>query len=99
MLSSDSHRLTEGSIVKNLTRFALPALGANFLLSLYGAADVFIVSYFSNAAALAATATGAQAIFTVMALAIGLCIGGSIVIGQFFGAKKNQDVKETIATF
>ena len=99
MLSPDAHRLTEGSIFKNLLRFALPALGGNFLTSLYGAADVFIISYFDDPSTLSATATGAQAVFTLMAFAIGLAIGGSILIGQYFGAKKDKDVVETISTF
>lgn len=98
MLSNNAHRLTSGSIARNLFRFALPFLGANFLISLYGAADVFIVSYFANAATLAATATGAQAIFTMMACAMGLALGGTILIGQYFGAKKNRDVLEAIGT-
>ena len=99
MLSPDAHRLTEGNIFKNILRFAVPALMGNLLTSLYGAADVFIISYFADPAALSATATGAQAVFTLMAFAIGLAIGGSILIGQYFGAKKNKDVIETMSTF
>jgi len=99
MLTPDAHRLTEGSIVKGLFRFALPALAGNFLTSFYGAADVFIISYFAKPQTISSTATGAQAVFTLMAFAIGLAIGGSILIGQYFGAKKNKDVIETISTF
>ena len=98
MLSADANRLTSGNVVKNLIRFAIPFLAANFLVSLYGAADVLIVSYFADSAALAATATGAQAVFTLMALAIGLAMGGTVLIGQYFGAKKEKDVLETIST-
>ncbi|MDY6408056.1 MAG: MATE family efflux transporter [Pseudomonadota bacterium] len=99
MLSPDAHRLTEGNIFKNLIKFAIPALAGHFLVSLYGAADVFIISYFADSATLSATTTGAQAVFTLMAFAIGLAIGGSILIGQYFGARKSQDVLETISTF
>ncbi|MBR6411603.1 MAG: MATE family efflux transporter [Alphaproteobacteria bacterium] len=99
MLSPDAHRLTEGNIFKGLLRFTIPALLGNFLTSLYGAADVFIISYFADSSALSATATGAQAVFTLMAFAIGLAIGGSILIGQYFGAKNNKDVLETMSTF
>ena len=88
MLSADAHRLTDGHIARTLFKFALPYLGANFLVALYGAADVLIVSYFASPAALAATSTGAQAVFTMMALAIGLPRGGTILIGKYFGAKK-----------
>ena len=69
MSQSDLHRLTGPGIFRNLIRFALPFLGANILMSLYGTADILIVSYFANSATLSATATEAQAIFTIMALA------------------------------
>ena len=98
MPSTDMRRFTSGSITLNLIRFALPFLCANFLISLYGAADVFIVSYFADSSALSATATGAQAIFTMMALSIGLGMGGTVLIGQYFGAKREKDVIETIST-
>jgi len=99
MDSSDTHLLTSGNIAKLLIKFALPFLCANFLIALYGASDVLIVSYFSDAGTLAATATGAQAVFTVMALDMGLSLGGTILIGQFFGARQTQEVKRTIGTF
>lgn len=98
MLSSNTHRLTNGHIASTLLKFALPYLASNFLMALYGAADVFIVSYFADPSVLAATATGAQAIFMMMALAIGLSLGGTILIGQYFGAKREKDVIETIKT-
>jgi len=99
MSAENLHRMTSGNIAWNLIRFALPALGGHLLISLYGAADVFIVSYFADSATLAATATGAQAIFTLMALAIGLMMGGSILIGQYFGAKREHEVTQTVSTF
>lgn len=98
MSSSDTHRLTSGNILWELIRFALPFLGSHILMSLYGAADVLIVSHFADSSALAATAIGAQAVFTVMALALGLSLGSTILIGQYFGAKKDDDVRETIGT-
>lgn len=98
MISSNTHRLTNGHIASTLLKFALPYLASNFLMAFYGAADVFIVSYFADPSVLAATATGAQAIFMMMALAIGLGLGGTILIGQYFGAKQETDVLETIKT-
>jgi len=99
MSAENLHRMTSGNIAWNLIRFAMPSLCGHLLISLYGAADVFIVSYFADSATLAATATGAQAIFTLMALAIGLMMGGSILIGQYFGAKRENEVAQTISTF
>ena len=96
--NTDMHRFTSGNILVCLIKFAIPFLLANLLISMYGAADVFIVSYFADTAALSATSTGAQVIMNVMALAIGLGLGGTILIGQYFGAKRDDDVKQTIGT-
>ena len=92
------HRLTSGNIFTELVKFAIPFLIANFLVSMYGAVDILIVGYYSDAIALSATAVGAQVILTVMTMAIGLGLGGTILIGQYFGAKRDDDVLETIGT-
>lgn len=93
-----AHNLTEGNTPRTLVRFAVPYLAASFLQAMYGAVDTLIVSYYGDAAALSATSNGAQALMTVMCLIMGLTMGGTIMIGQFFGAKQEQAVKESITT-
>lgn len=90
--------LTEGNITIQLVRFSVPYMLANLLQALYGAADTIIVGQFTNAAGLSAVAIGSQFMFLVNGLIIGLSMGGTILIGQYFGAGQDDDIKETIST-
>ncbi len=95
---NNTQKLTYGPIWLPLVKFALPFLGASFLQALYGTTDMLIVSYFGDASVLSGVGIGAQVIFAVMCLIAGLTTGGTILIGQYFGANKTKDVQETIGT-
>lgn len=90
------HSLTQGSIFKGLLSFSLPYMLANILQALYGSVDALVVGRFSDAAGLSAVATGSMIMMTVNCVITGLCTGGTVLIGQYWGAQKRQDVKETI---
>lgn len=64
----------------------------------YSMADLLIVSYFADEASVAAVNNGGQVTFFAVAIAIGLSIGGTILVGQYYGAKQMEDVTKTIAT-
>ena len=87
IFSTGAQSLTEGSIPLLLTRFAIPYMAANLLQALYGAADMIIVGQFTDAAGLSAVSIGSQFIFMINSIVIGLSIGGTIMIGRFFGEK------------
>jgi putative MATE family efflux protein len=71
---------------------------ANLLQALYGTADTVIVGQFADAAGLSAVAIGSQFMFLVNGLIIGLSMGGTILIGRYFGAGQDNDINETIGT-
>ncbi|MEG2988814.1 MAG: MATE family efflux transporter [Oscillospiraceae bacterium] len=98
MKEPSSSSLLTGSVWKSLLRFALPFLAATFLQFLYGAVDLFVVGKFTDAAGVAAVATGSQIMQTVTGLLLGLTTGGTVLIGQYVGAKRPQDVSRTIGT-
>jgi len=95
---TEEQNLTKGNITPQLIRFALPYMAANLLQALYGTADTVIVGQFTNAAGLSAVAIGSQFMFLINGLIIGLSMGGTILIGRYFGAKQNKDITETIGT-
>lgn len=88
--------LTQGSIFKGLLNFSLPYMLANILQALYGSVDAMVVGQFSTSAQLSAVATGSMVMMTINSLVTGLCTGGTVLIGQYWGAQKKEDVKETI---
>ena len=98
MKNKDIKLLTNGSILKNLVLFAIPFLLSSFLQAGYGFADMMIISYFGNPSDLSGVTNGAQIVWTLIFLASGLTMGGTILIGQFFGAKSFKEVQQVIST-
>lgn len=90
--------LVSGNIKRTLLKFALPFLGASFLQFLYGAADLMIVGRFADAAGISAVSTGSQVMQAVTSLVTGLATGGTVLIGQYVGARRREDVRASIGT-
>ncbi len=97
-MQKTSNSLTEGSILTTLVRFAVPYLLANFVQALYSAVDLMIIGWFSNDAAISGVNTATQLIQTLQSLIIGLAMGGTILIGQYVGARRDKDAEQTIST-
>lgn len=94
----NENHLIQGDVRKSLIRFALPFLIATLLQFLYGAVDLIIVGKFCDAAAVSAVATGSQIMQTLTSLISGLATGGTVLIGQYVGARREEDVRRTIGT-
>lgn len=90
--------LVSGNIKRTLLKFALPFLGASFLQFLYGAADLMIVGRFADAAGISAVSTGSQVMQAITSLVTGLATGGTVLIGQYVGARRREDVRASIGT-
>jgi len=90
--------LTTGKESSVLLKFATPMLLGMIFQQLYNIVDTVIVGKFIGSQALAAVGSSFPIIFTLIALIIGIGSGGTIVIAQYFGAKKIDKVKRTIDT-
>ncbi len=90
--------LVSGNIKRTLLKFALPFLGASFLQFLYGATDLMIVGRFADAAGISAVSTGSQVMQAITSLVTGLATGGTVLIGQYVGARRREDVRASIGT-
>ena len=90
--------LTRGTPWKLILQFALPIMAGNLLQQLYNTADTIIVGNFNGQQAL--SAVGACASLTVLftALAIGFSIGAGVLISQYFGASREQELRQYAAT-
>lgn len=90
--------LTKGKESKLIFYFALPLLIGNVFQQLYNIIDSVIVGKFLGKEALAAVGAAFPVLFVLVSLIIGITNGGTIVISQFYGAKKIDKVKTTIDT-
>ncbi len=89
---------TKGNETKQIFQFALPMLIGNVFMQLYQFADTVIVGRFLGKEALAAVGASTPVVFLTIALVIGIGIGSSIVISQYFGAKRYDKVRITCDT-
>lgn len=90
--------MTIGSPGKTLFLFAVPMVLGNLFQQLYNIVDSIIVGNFVGSDALAAVGASAAITFLFVALATGMSIGASVVISQFFGAEKYDQMKTAIYT-
>ena len=90
--------LTQGSVTKQLLKFSVPFLLSNLLQALYSVADMVIVGQFCGKSGITGVSMGGQINILVTGAALGLAIGGTVLIAQYGGAKKYDDQKSTIGT-
>src|SRR6201996_7745110 len=90
--------LTEGSISRGMFRFALPILFANILQSLNGSVNSIWVGRYLGEAALTATSIANLVMFLLIAMAFGVAMAASILVGQNIGAKNMAHAKQIVGT-
>jgi putative MATE family efflux protein len=90
--------LTTGKESKLILYFATPMLLGNIFQQLYNVVDSIIVGNYLGKEALGAVGASFPIIFTLISFIIGIGSGGTIVIAQYFGAKKYDMVTKAIDT-
>lgn len=93
-----TYDLTHGNVRKTLLRYAIPMVLTNLMQSLYSIIDMIIVGQFIGGTAVSAVNNGSLIMAFLAQIAIGFTVGGNIVIGQYFGAKKQEQAKSTAGT-
>lgn len=90
--------MTKGNIPKHLINFSIPLILGNLLQLTYNAVDSIVVGRFSGTDALAAVGA-ANPVMNIAILGItGICIGASVLMSEFFGAGKHEELKKEIST-
>jgi putative MATE family efflux protein len=90
--------MTIGNIPKHLVSFSIPLILGNLFQLTYNAVDSIVVGQFAGTDSLAAVGT-ANPVMNIVILGItGICIGASVLMSAFFGAKDEKKLKKTLAT-
>ncbi len=90
--------LTEGSEAARIFYFTLPMLIGNVFQQFYNLADSIIVGKALGKEALAAVGASFPILFLLVAMIIGITMGYSILISQYYGARDMERVKRSIDT-
>ena len=90
--------MTEGSIPKQIVKFAFPVFLGNTFQQLYNTVDSLIVGNYVGDEALAAVSTSGSFIFLMVGLLFGIFSGAGVVIAQYYGARDSKSVTRAIHT-
>jgi putative MATE family efflux protein len=90
--------LTTGKEGKLIFQFAAPMLLGNIFQQLFSVVDSIVVGNFIGKEALAAVGASFPVIFMMISMIIGIVMGTTVVISQYFGAKDFARVKRAIDT-
>lgn len=90
--------LTTGKEGKLIFQFAAPMLLGNVFQQLFSVVDSIVVGNFVGKQALAAVGASFPVIFVMVSMIIGIVMGTTIVISQYFGAGDLAKVRRAIDT-
>ena len=90
--------MTQGSVSMHLIRFALPLLAGNIFQQLYNTVDTWVVGNYVSNEAFSAVGTVGPVVNMLIGFFTGLASGAGVVISQFYGAKRHDQVRESVHT-
>ncbi len=88
--------MTEGTPWKKIVIFTIPMLLGNIAQQLYSTVDSIVVGKYVGDNALAAVGSAGPILNLLLVLFIGISMGASIMVAQYFGAKEREDLSYTI---
>lgn len=98
-MKSQSNEITEGVIWKQLLKFFFPILIGIFFQQLYNTVDTVIVGRFVGKEALSSVGgSSSQIINLVVGFFTGISTGASVLVAQYFGAKDEKSLHQTLHT-
>lgn len=90
--------MSQGSILKNTIRFAIPLIFASLLQLFYNAADLIVVSRFAGSNAMASVGATSSVTNLLVNVFIGISLGAGVAVSRRFGANDKEGMKRTIHT-
>ena len=90
--------LTQGSVTQLLFRFAMPLFVANALQALYNLVDMVVVGQVIGGAGMSAVSIGGDILHLLTFLAMGFSSAGQVLISQYVGAGRTDDMRRLIGT-
>ncbi len=90
--------MTDGSIIKQITLFALPLMLGNIFQMLYNTVDSIVVGNFVGKQALAAVGSTTMIVNMMVFFFNGFSTGAGVIIANLFGARNMEKLHKAIET-
>ena len=88
--------MTTGKPWEKIVIFTIPMLLGNIAQQLYSTVDSIVVGKYVGDNALAAVGSAAPIYNLLLILFMGVSVGASVVVSQYFGAKKREELSKAI---
>ena len=93
-----TENLTEGSVFKSLLRYAAPMIVTSILQAVYSIVDIWIAGRYIGGNGISAISNGSLIMNLITQIAIGITVGGNVLISQYFGSGMDEDRKSAVGT-
>lgn len=90
--------MCNGPLLGKILLFAIPLMLSGILQLLFNAADIIVVGRFVGHQALAAVGSTSSLINLLVNVFIGLSVGTNVLVANYYGAKKEDLVSQTVHT-
>ena len=98
LLSSGITDMTTGNPYKLILLFSIPLLIGNIFQQMYNIVDSIVVGNIVGEKALAAVGTAFPIVFMTSSLFMGIGVGATIMISQYYGAQDMENIQNTVDT-
>lgn len=98
LLSSGITDMTTGNPYKLILLFSIPLLIGNVFQQMYNMVDSIMVGNIVGEKALAAVGTAFPIVFMTSSLFMGIGVGATIMISQYYGAHDMENIQNTVNT-
>ncbi|MBR5315225.1 MAG: MATE family efflux transporter [Firmicutes bacterium] len=90
--------MVRGPVLKKMLVFSLPLMLSSILQLLFNAVDLVVVGRFAGDNAMAAVGSNSALIALMTNLFVGLSVGANVTVARFYGAKREQELSQTVHT-
>ena len=90
--------MTEGPVVPQLFKFALPLFASNALQAIYNIVDMVIVGNYIGATGMSAVSIGGDILHLLTFVAMGFSSAGQVIIARCVGTREHERIRRTIGT-
>ena len=93
-----SQNMTEGPLGRQILRFSIPLMISNVLQVLFHMSDIAVVGRFAGPVALGAVGSTATLVTLFTGFFMGFGNGVNVLTARCFGAKRQEDLRQTVHT-
>ena len=90
--------MLNGTLMDKILIFALPLAASSILQQLFNSADVAVAGRFAGSIAQAAVGVNSSVITLMINMFVGLSVGANVVIANYIGQRKENDIQDIVHT-